>query len=109
MKTITTQWLIDNEACIKGIRWFNRNYPKGMKITKKNITELYAKLLKRKKLFEDYWWYGDLTLAVETNRQMHWLLDNMPKTNQSKFLNTDWETTKGKVDLWWKCYKGVKK
>jgi len=49
MRKLTKKWLIKNDACADGIKWFNRAYPTGLILTKKNVTEAIEKLLKGKK------------------------------------------------------------
>jgi len=46
MKKLTKKWLIKNDACISGILWFDKRYPKGLILTKKNIAEAIDKLIK---------------------------------------------------------------
>ena len=49
---LTTKWLIEKQGCPEGVKWFKRNYPDGMTMTKKNISELVGKLLRKKKIWD---------------------------------------------------------
>jgi len=50
IKIITAEYLKHEcRACDKGQKWFEKNFPDGVKVTKKGITELTKKLLSRKK------------------------------------------------------------
>ena len=103
---ITTKWLIENEACVSGVNWFRKNYPDGLKITKKNITELFHRLFDRPRRFKsDFMDKADVYGAC---RQMDWLLDNLIKGGNNEFFNMDWDgkdTTKKLISAWWSNYK----
>ena len=45
IKKLTAKWLKEKEACGEGLKWFKRNYPGGLILTKKNINKFVGKLL----------------------------------------------------------------
>ena len=107
MKTITTKWLIDNRACVEGVNWFRRNYPNGLKITKKNITELFNRLSKRRKAFAPYSVLGQLDVCI----QMEFVLysfKNKKDTNFGAQHILEDENPKDLINAWWEEYKAIK-
>ena len=108
MKKLTTEWLIKEDGCPKGVRWFKRNYPNGMIFTKKNINELVKKLLKKKVIW--YNTYYNNTFDVCNN--LDWLLHRLGNhnTRQYEFLNQDdWGNYSQRqiVEAFWKDYKSI--
>ena len=103
MKKITYKWLIKKDACPDGIRWFKRNYPDGLVITKRNMGVLVDKLLRRRKGF-----YKD-NVKWDTRATLHFLIDSLTD-HYSVFINVrDIElkdlTSETLLDAFWKEYE----
>ncbi len=98
MRKLTTEWLIEKKGCVDGMRWFKRNYPDGMTLTKRNTNEFVGKLSRRKRNCEEHT-LGDL----------YWLIKAMGKSGD-RLLIVDFDKTptqKEIAEAFWKDYKGI--
>jgi len=103
---ITAKWLEKRHACTEGLAWFKRNYPNGVRVTKKNLAESFEKLNRRKVKFS----YLSGTIEDDTNSVMDWMLDWLVGRNllsEYFYYRTENENTivSKCVELWWKDYK----
>ena len=110
MRKLTTEWLIEEDGCVEGVKWFKKNYPNGMIFTKKNINELVGRLLRKKKLW-------DPIFAGKGNRRgvcnnLDWLLGRLGRIRNESFNHLpikmdEWnDATKEEiVEAFWKTYK----
>lgn len=116
MKYLTSQMLKEWEACPSGYKWFRGNYPVGMKFTKKNLTELVERLLRRKKNFENppQPIFGIEDAARDTIYNLEWLLQKVTNINDINTIryrrlirHTDWGTLSQDkiVEYFWLDYK----
>ena len=108
IRKITTKWLIEQDACIGGVKWFKGNFSDGLIITKKNIVLLVDKLLKRKKNTR----FGRDDIVADSLDQLYYLLNRLTDTEIGLgyffTLNDDDCTPKDIVNAFWKDYKKIK-
>ena len=100
---------MQEEACTKGYQWFCKKYPNGLQITKKNIEELYNKLMKRKSGFESNERFF-VAKQFDSIRTLMWILDSMQFVGDKQLNLEDWDngTKKDIINAWWKDYKRIK-
>lgn len=101
MKKITTKWLIKKDACPDGVKWFERNYPDGLVITKRNMSVLIDKLLRRKKGFLSNY------IKWDTYLQLIWLSRNIIGDLRSSafYIKPTTITNKTLLDAFWEEYE----
>jgi len=51
MRKLTKKWLVAHEACNEFTKWFNRVYPTGLVLNKKNIIIAIDKMLKKREIY----------------------------------------------------------
>lgn len=102
---LTTKWLIEKQGCPEGVKWFKRNYPNGLVLTKKNINELVGKLLRKRR-----GWQDDASGNEETCVNLHWLLETATGKISLGIFGLDWDiaTQKEIAEAFWKDYKGLR-
>lgn len=112
MRKLTVKWLIENNACDLGVKWFRRNYPDGMIYTKRNVRELVERLYRRKKDFRGNIIGKYFNIFEDTRMNIKFLLDQIGcekecsyETNAMYKLRT--ETDKNLADAFWKDYKEI--
>ena len=100
MRKLTTEWLIEKQGCENGIKWFKRNYPDGMTLTKRNTNEFVGKLSRRKRNWLE-----------RTLGDLYWLIKAMGKSGD-RLLIVDFRRTptqKEITEAFWKDYKEIAK
>ena len=107
------EWLKQEKACPKGYRWFKRNYPDGLVVTKQNIMDLFIALSKRKNGFENAGQYFVDTVEWDSCLQMRFVLDHLKKPGgcdnslSPNFRIAAWDKLpiSKLTDIWWKDYQ----
>lgn len=112
LQILTTEWLIKRGGCVEGVKWFRKNYPNGLDVTKKkNINELVGKLLKKRSI----WYACNENKTYDACNNLEWLLTQIrlcycrrvKSGNELGFGMNDWAaaTQKEITNGFWSAYK----
>ena len=109
MRKLTAKWLEEKGACSKGLKWFKRNYPDGLVMTKKNIVGFANKLFRRKKCFNynGVFWDSCQSLLFILEK-----IASYENLYNFSFYKLDWckkyNTKEEIIEAFWKDYKNIK-